>query len=102
MNKIFISLIILSSLVFADGDTLIKKEDYGKNWAFTVDKVYIGCESELPFVVVKLGDLPYGLTGHSARMFNRNINPIWRDDPKIKGTKVSLSPFIKKALSFCK
>jgi len=101
VKNLIISIFIASTL-FADGNILIEKKDYGKDWAFTVDKLYIGCESDLPFAIVKVGDLPYGLTGRSSSVFGRNINLIWRDNPNLKGTKISLSPFIKKALSFCK
>lgn len=103
MIKILVISILLNIFIFADGDTIIKKSDYGDKWAFTVDKLHIGCESNLLFVVVKLGDLPYGLTGQSANAFGgRNINPIWRNDSKNNGLKVNISPFIKKAQSFCK
>ena len=94
-------MILLSGVSMADGYKDIYAKDYGKNWAFTIDSVNIGCEMNLPVVFVKGDDFAYGLTGASAKAVDRSIDGIWRDNPDIKGTKINLSPFIDLALSYC-
>jgi len=89
------------SLLFADGFETIKKKDYPKKWAFTVDELKIGCEMNLPVVFVDGDYMAYGLTGSAAKAVGRNINDIWAEDSKIKGLKKDLSPFIEMALKHC-
>lgn len=101
MKKLLFLSMIATSLIHADGSELIKKEQYGDQWAFTVDQVTIGCEMSLPFVAVEGDHFVYGITGYAAQQIGRSIDGIWRDDPKIKGLKVQLQPFIDKALEHC-
>jgi len=101
MKKILITLGLGFTLLFADGFETVTEEEYGKDWAFTVGELKIGCEMNLVVAFVKGDAFAYGLTGHSAQAVGRGIDSIWGDNPLMKGLKINLSPFIDRASKHC-
>ena len=97
--RFFAVFFMAAGMLYGGHFKLIEKKDYKSTWAFTVDKVRIGCQKQLP--VVEANYQTYGLTGFSASMVGQDISPIWADDPLIKGLKKNISPFIDMALKMC-
>lgn len=71
---------------------ILNEEDF-KKWPFTVSKVtviIIGTK----LMVISRGSF-YALNGSSeVSSLCKDINRIWRDNPEIPGTKISLSEVI--------
>ncbi len=78
----------------------ISREEYGENWPFTVDSGRLECWRGPAAVFVADGTV-YQLNGVAKQMGHAPIDPIWRDNPAIPGTKISLGPVIQRALKLC-
>jgi len=99
MKYLLIFFVLINSLN-AGSFKLIEKKEFKDKWAFTVDKVRIGCQNQLP--IVEANNKTYGLTGFAAKMVGQDITPIWAENKYIKGLKANIQPFIDIALSMCK
>lgn len=78
----------------------ISREEYGESWPFTVDSGRLECWRGSAAVFVADGTV-YQLNGVAKQMGHAPIDPIWRDNPAIPGTKISLGPVIQRALTLC-
>lgn len=78
----------------------ISREEYGEDWPFTVESGRLECWRGSAAVFVTDGTV-YQLNGVAKTMGHAPINPIWRDNPAIPGTKISLGPMIQRALKLC-
>ena len=76
---------------------LVTKEEYGTSWAFKVSEGYVYSIGRA--AIFKTGGVEYQLNGAARSKGYKPINPIWRDNPNIPGTKINISPFIKLALA---
>ena len=99
--KLFLMFGFMYTFLLADGFETITKKEYSNQWAFSVDKVKIGCEMNLPVIFVENDYMAFGLTGSSAKAVGRGIDEIWIDNKQVKGLKMDLSLFIKIAQSHC-
>lgn len=77
--------------------TLVKYEDFGDRWPFTVTKGYIDCVGRSAIFRAGLGE--YALNGYARSRGYSPIDPIWRDDPSIPGVKVNIGEMIRIACS---
>jgi hypothetical protein len=73
-------------------------------WPFTIDGGTLKCSGGL--VTFATGNKTYAVNG-SAKAKGRTIGwtdvvEIWRDNPAIPGTKISIGPVISKGLELCK
>jgi len=78
----------------------VSEKEFGEKWPFTVSQGYVNCLSGKSAVFAHNGTT-YQLNGAARNQGYKKIDPIWRNDPIIRGTKVSLWPMIKIALSTC-
>lgn len=78
----------------------VSRAEFGEAWPFTVDEGYVDC---LPAqaAVFKANGTTYAING-LARSRYPAVDPIWRDNPEIPGTKVSIGSMIDLALEQCK
>lgn len=84
----------------------VNQSEYGKEWPFTVSEGIIYCETipnQRPNIVIltfKVGSKEYALNGlakgRTAKRGYRDIVEIWKDDPEIPGTKISVGPLIAR------
>ena len=77
---------------------IIKKEQYPDIWPFTFDSCEIFSLAFGAYVISPTGQC-YQLNGVPAVLRVRPLKKVWRKNPKISGTKMSLSPFIQIALN---
>ena len=77
----------------------VRRADYGERWAFTVDEGVVDCIDGA--AVFRHGGTTYQLTGLAEARGYAKIDRIWRDNPSLPGTKVSVSPFTDLALKQC-
>lgn len=73
----------------------IKKEQFGSEWAFSVDSGYIykrkGC------ALFNINGVEYALNGTAEAAGYSKIDKFWLDNPDMEGTKISIGPFIDLA-----
>lgn len=70
---------------------LLKKEEF-ERWPFSVNKVTIKKEGAALFAIYK--NVKYNLNGVAKGGWV--LDHIWLDNPDIPGTKISISPILKK------
>lgn len=78
----------------------VKAEDFGVKWPFTVKNGTLDCIDGKAAVFIH-GDNTYQLNGTARSMGYAPIDNIWRDNPKIEGTKINIGPVIDLALKQC-
>ncbi|MDW0360800.1 DUF2511 domain-containing protein [Halomonas venusta] len=78
----------------------ISREEYGEAWPFTVDSGRLECWRGPSAVFITSGKV-YQLNGMARQMGHAPLEPIWRDNPDIPGTKVNIGPMIERALRLC-
>ena len=98
MKRLLILLPFVLILVSCSGNPgqLVTKEEYGGKWAFTVEKGYV-CSIDQA-AIFKAGGVEYQLNGAATMKGYKSIDPIWRNNPDLPGTKINIGPFINLAL----
>ncbi|ASK18374.1 DUF2511 domain-containing protein [Halomonas sp. N3-2A] len=79
---------------------LVTKDEFGENWPFTVDEGRIECREAGALVFVR-GEFEYQLNGTASQLGYTSINSIWRWNPDIPGTRISITPIIQRAQALC-
>jgi hypothetical protein len=81
----------------------VTRQQYGDDWPFTVERGDLWCRSPGKNVVFVVNNVVYALNdeARAAKRWRDIDGPMWRDNPKMPGTKVSLSPLINRGLMFC-
>lgn len=87
----------------------ITQETFQGEWPFNVNTVELQCYKGGAFIEDVSTNEVYGLTGlantigTNGKKSSNNINgaAIWKDNPELPGTKISLGPFINDALALC-
>ena len=88
----------------------VSAETWDGQWPLTMDGGVLTCSRMAGVEVVYITDgegrmwpLNGTASAHAARFgAEPEINPIWRDNPEIPGTKISVGPLITRALSLCR
>lgn len=98
---------LLSCTVLAAGPQLISASDYGDAWPFTVEEMHLSCLPGRAVVVMDVeSGAMYAVNSHAnAKARALALEPlekIWRENPAIPGTKVSIGPVIEQGLQLCK
>ncbi|MEM7586214.1 MAG: DUF2511 domain-containing protein [Acidobacteriota bacterium] len=78
---------------------LVTAAEFGAEWPFSVERGHVDC---VPYqaAVFRTGGSVYALNG-LARSRYPAIDPIWKANPDIPGTKISIGPMINRALARC-
>ncbi|HEY4755677.1 MAG TPA: DUF2511 domain-containing protein [Ignavibacteriaceae bacterium] len=89
----------------------VSQSQYGANWPFTVGKGLLGCinHGEHPYaniqvksVYFKANGITYAVNGAATdQKIGVDIDPIWKSNPSIPGTKINIGSIIDKGLSLC-
>jgi len=86
----------------------IRSEELGDRWPLTVPAGQLRCDSSGPrtgqvvFVVNSATDAINGFARSQIKAKGwREVDPIWRDNPAIPGSKIDISPLIERGLSLC-
>lgn len=99
-----------ASTTAADQTEAIFGKDFGDKWAFTFDRAVLICDTGAAYISDPVKDITYPLTGLAQTRIKSsgntagagNLDDVWKDDPQPDGSKISLSPFIDRALKLCK
>jgi hypothetical protein len=79
---------------------LLTKEQLGENWPLTVDSIRVDCIDAYAAVAYH-GNVTYALNGLANSRGFAEIEPIWRPNPKLEGTRINIGPLIDAALRQC-
>ncbi|WP_417811042.1 DUF2511 domain-containing protein [Thalassospira alkalitolerans] len=93
-------LVCLLSACGAAG-TEVSSDQFGKRWPFTVQKGIVDCKPPQSAIFITNGK-SYQLNGSAMSAGYPPIDPIWRDNPEIPGTKISLGEMIRLAREHCR
>ena len=77
---------------------LVTADEYGDKWPLTVSEARVNLLRG-SVAILRAGGRTYALNGTAQSRGYQRIDPIWRDNPAIPGTKISISPLIQRALS---
>lgn len=94
-----IAIVALGSL-FSGGGQKVSKNDYGNLWPFEVDEGVVDCEKGNA-AVFKANGKTYVLNGFADAKGYTDLEPIWRENPDVPGTRINLGDFITLALENC-
>ncbi|MFE7316422.1 DUF2511 domain-containing protein [Streptomyces sp. NPDC057555] len=67
-------------------------------WPLTVDKGALQCHDGA--VTVTAGGTEYALNG-TAKAKYADLGPVWKDNPKIPGTKVPVTALLERGQKLC-
>lgn len=88
----------------------VSKEQFGPSWPLIVDNGTLECRrvtgrDEARAVIFTHSTGTYALNGTARTLAARNgwfpVDSIWKNNPAIPGTKLSLGALIEPALKFC-
>lgn len=77
---------------------MVRADEYGNKWPLTVSEARVVLIDSYVAILHAEGGT-YALNGMAQSRGYEPIDPIWRDNPDIPGTKISISPLIQLALS---
>ena len=73
---------------------------FERAWSLTADQGVLMCDADAVTIVV--GDQVYALNGLARqRELGAELEPIWKDNPDVAGTKVSIGSLIDMGLTLC-
>lgn len=70
---------------------ILKKKDF-KSWPFSVDMIFIEKKDYALYIITE--KIKYNLNGVAKE--GEPLEKIWLDNPEIPGTKISISPIMRK------
>lgn len=77
----------------------VTRAQFGDAWPLTVNSGEVECINKYIVVFHAPNGKTYGLNGISFGHGYPRIHPIWRDNPRIPGSKVNIGPLIQFGLS---
>jgi len=114
MNNKMLPVVVVSMLMAAtaftaaaSGIALINEDQFGADWPFTKSEMHLSCLPGNAVVVMDVDTAAmYPVNGPANQQAKRRgmepLNNVWRDNPEIAGTKVSISPVLERGLRLCK
>lgn len=86
-----------------DDSLEVSASDFGKEWPLTVSSGVLKCKKDngIPLAIIEVDGTEYQLNGAASSRGYAPINPIWKANPEIAGTKINIGPLIDKSLSLC-
>ena len=100
-NLISISIGIACLMLFSctQQGTAINSEQFGDKWPFTVSEGVLNCQNSA--ITFTSGNKTYAVNGIASSKGYVVIDEIWKENPKIPGTKLSLGPIIEVGQQLC-
>lgn len=86
--------------------TIIAEEDFGSDWPFTQPEMHLTCLPDAAVVVMDVNTAAmYPLNGparnQAKQLGMQPLNDIWRENPAIPGTRVTVGPVIRQGAELC-
>ena len=93
-------LVIGSALTKSETKAHITQQDFGKTWPFTVTQGELRCDRDA--VTFKAHGTTYAVNGTAGSRGFPRIDPIWRPNPNLPGTRINIGPIIEAGLALCR
>lgn len=78
----------------------VSQKDFGEAWPLTVESGVLTCKEGAVFFTSPDGSI-YAINGTAGNRGGRDLEPIWKPNPEIPGTRISIGPLIQAGLSLC-
>lgn len=107
--RIYLSFVLITLMIFGCSTEkqptgkLITRKDYGNNWPFIVDEVYLDCQGFS--VTVTANGTTYAVNGRAKDFTDYpDVTPIWAIDTSFNDPTVrkDIGPIIDAGLELCK
>lgn len=97
---------LLLSVSAQAGQQLLDAEDYGLQWPFTMPEAYLMClDGNAIAAMDPESGVMYAVNGaansKAKRLALEPLNSVWRENPELPGTRISVSTMIDKGLQLC-
>lgn len=80
----------------------LTRSQYGAKWPLTVDSCEVECVGKARMLVMHANGKTYAINGSAHDMGGYPFfDEIWRDDPEVRGIKVSSGPLLDAARQLC-
>jgi len=80
----------------------ISNATFQGEWMLTVDSGELLCEAPNTVIFIAPDGTKYAVNGTAKSRGYTDIQPIWKDNPQIPGTKVNIGSLIDEGLKLCK
>ena len=77
----------------------VSAADFSSEWPLTVDEGVLRCEGSSVVFRTPEGD-DYAVNG-TARAEYPDIEPIWKSDPAVPGTRINIGDLLDRGLELC-
>lgn len=95
-----LAILLFASCSSAPKDKLISPSDFPNGeWPFTVSAGRVSCDGGA--IVFEANGTKYAVNGTAEGRGFANIDPIWKPDPKLPGTKISIGSVIVEGQKLC-
>lgn len=99
-------LLLAATAAAAANIELVSADDYGQDWPFTLEEVHLLCMDGNAVVASdpengRMYPLNGAANAKAGRLALEPLTPIWREDPALPGTKLSVAPIIERGLVLC-
>ncbi|WP_291134417.1 DUF2511 domain-containing protein [Flavobacterium sp. UBA7663] len=108
MKKFYLLSILTLLISCSKNENVLRfsKQDYGKEWPFSVDEIEVYCSGYKEIYCKTNDGKIYALNGSAkgASRDNPTINKveeIWLDNPEFEGLKIPYAQFITEGLKLC-
>lgn len=86
----------------ASNEQKMSRADLGDDWPLTVESGIVRCEGAGEIYFDAANGTTYAVNGLAlGRDTAPKIDPIWANNPDIKGTKINIGPIIDQGLELC-
>ncbi len=77
--------------------------EFGDAWPLTIEAASVDCVASgaRSATILRLHGKTYALNGIAQSAGFQSVAPLWRDNPRLPGTKIPLTPMIRVALREC-
>lgn len=90
----------------APNTRILSAAQYGEAWPFTVESGEIGClpipNTNTEVITFTVNGVTYALNGIAEGHGFADIDPIWRENPNLPGTKINTGLAIEAARTLCR
>lgn len=84
---------------------ILSVHEFGEKWPFIVDEGEVRCVDGM-FIVFSVKGIIYAVNGTARSAMKKNgwrdVYEIWKDNPELPDSKISISPIIDRGLELCK
>jgi hypothetical protein len=105
MRTLTTALLLLALIACGPSGREVTRAEFGDAWPLTIERATVDCDAQGRAILKTRAPDPTGtwaLTGAAQQYGYPPIDPFWRENPGIPGTRVPLTELIRLALEQCR